>query len=78
MAELDPEAFVDARVAGQLVGLKPRTLRAYRAAGKGPAYRVVGGRSIRYLVRDLLEWRDLDVVLPVAEVLRRFPNERRG
>lgn len=47
----------DTTLAGELLGLQPRTLENWRTLGRGPCYVKVGGR-VRYRTSDLLEWLD--------------------
>lgn len=45
--------WMDTDVAGQYLAVAPKTLRQWRCLGKGPNYRTVGGRLVRYHVDDL-------------------------
>lgn len=50
---LQPGDLVDEREASAILGIAIGTLRNWRALGKGPKYRKVGQRAVRYLRRDL-------------------------
>lgn len=39
-------------------GTTVRTLAQERYLGRGPKYLKLGGRTVRYRVRDVLEWLD--------------------
>jgi hypothetical protein len=49
------EELLTTAQAAQRLGRAPKTLRAWRAASRGPAYFDVGGR-IAYWTRDLDAW----------------------
>jgi predicted DNA-binding transcriptional regulator AlpA len=40
----------------ELTGISIKTLQRWRLAGKGPKFRKLGGRSVRYLVSDIEAW----------------------
>lgn len=42
--------------AGEYIGFKPATLRAWRSRGLGPRYMVCGSRAVRYAYADLDQW----------------------
>lgn len=52
----DPEQYVTERHAAALLGLSVATLSRYRAAGIGPAWARLGGRSVRYRRADVVAW----------------------
>ncbi len=57
----DVQALVDEKVGARILGLtNPRTLAVWRCTGAHPElpFRKVGGRCVRYLVADLLAFRD--------------------
>ncbi len=39
-----------------LLGIKPKTLEAWRAAGEGPPHVIIGRRNVRYDPGDLAVW----------------------
>lgn len=45
--------WMDTTTAAQYLVASPKTLRQWRCQGRGPRYRAVGGRLIRYHVDDL-------------------------
>ncbi len=45
--------WLDTEAAARHLGREPGTLRGWRSLGKGPAFRLVGGRYVRYHVNDL-------------------------
>lgn len=42
--------------AAALMGLRPNTLEIWRASGKGPVYRKLAGRAVRYVEAEILQW----------------------
>lgn len=50
--------------AAAFIGLSDATLRSWRARRQGPPYVRVGGRAVRYLLSDLIEWRQRHRVTP--------------
>lgn len=48
-----PGDLVDERVAASILGLEVRTLRNWRTLRKGPKYRKIGSRLVRYHRADL-------------------------
>ncbi len=45
--------WMDSEQAGTYLGVKPKTLVVWRSQGKGPRYRIAGGRLVRYHSDDL-------------------------
>lgn len=45
--------WMDTETAGRYLVVAPKTLKQWRTLGKGPNYKTVGGRLIRYHVSDL-------------------------
>jgi predicted DNA-binding transcriptional regulator AlpA len=41
-----------------ILGVSSVTLAQWRAAGRGPRYFIAGTRSVRYVAREVLRWRD--------------------
>jgi hypothetical protein len=52
-ASLKPGDLVDEIEAAKILCIEPRTLRNWRALGKGPRFRKVGERNVRYHRADL-------------------------
>lgn len=48
--------------AGKFLAVSPETLRTWRCRGRGPAFVVISGRSVRYRVEDLKAWADAHLV----------------
>ena len=42
--------------AAALMGLRPNTLEIWRVSGKGPAYRKLAGRAVRYVEAEVVDW----------------------
>jgi hypothetical protein len=59
--ELDRERLLDPTQSGGLLNIASITLAQWRAMGHGPPF-VRVGRSIRYRLGDLLDWRDANTV----------------
>lgn len=53
VAKLQPGDLVDEYEAAASLGIAVRTLRNWRALRKGPRYRKIGARLVRYHVADL-------------------------
>jgi len=51
--KLQPGDLVDEREAAAILNAEVRTLRNWRALGKGPRFRKVGQRMVRYHRADL-------------------------
>ncbi|MEO9091120.1 MAG: helix-turn-helix domain-containing protein [Rhodanobacter sp.] len=47
-AKIEPGDLVDENVAAAILDTSPRTLRNWRALGKGPPYVKIGARLVRY------------------------------
>ena len=50
--------FVRDKKAADILGLKPQTLRNWRAQGKGPPYMRVMGRVVVYDPTELIKWAE--------------------
>ncbi len=50
------EEILNETEAADYLMLSPHTLRTWRSEGKGPRYRQLEGRTIRYTMTDLNEW----------------------
>ncbi|NCL74711.1 helix-turn-helix domain-containing protein [Rhodococcus sp. YH1] len=57
-----PPEYVSAAEAARITGFSAYTLERLRSEQRGPRYRIVNGRTIRYAVADLREWMDSRVV----------------
>lgn len=53
-ARLEPGDLVDEREAARILDVNVNTLRNWRAIGKGPRFRKIGLRMVRYLRADLV------------------------
>lgn len=56
-AKLEPGDLVDEREAALILSTAVRTLRNWRALRKGPRYRKIGARLVRYHRADLAEFQ---------------------
>jgi Helix-turn-helix domain len=54
-----PGELVDEIIAAAILGTAVRTLRNWRALGKGPRYRKIGARMVRYHRADLAEFQQV-------------------
>jgi len=53
----DPQRLLDETQAATVLGVRPQTLRLWRSARRpGPPWIKLGLRSVRYRVRDLVEF----------------------
>ena len=57
------DELVSPSMAAKIVGLSPRSLRRLVSQGEIPVYRYAPN-SMRYLVRDLMEWTEVRRVEP--------------
>ena len=57
------DELVSPAVAAKIVGLSPRSLRRLVSQGQIPVYRYAPN-SMRYLVRDLMEWTETRRIEP--------------
>lgn len=51
-----PDQLLNEHDAAELLGYSVRTLQKWRVVGGGPKFVKVSARSIRYRVKDLLDW----------------------
>ncbi|MFG1289460.1 helix-turn-helix domain-containing protein [Xanthobacter versatilis] len=49
--------WLDTDAAARFLGREPGTLRGWRSLGKGPVFRLVSGRFVRYHIDDLEAFR---------------------
>ncbi|MEY2150258.1 helix-turn-helix transcriptional regulator [Rhodanobacter sp. 115] len=61
IAKLEPGDLVTEREAAASLGVAVRTLRNWRALRKGPHYRKIGTRLVRYHRADLAEFQRIMV-----------------
>lgn len=54
-----PGELVDEHEAAAILSTAVRTLRNWRALGKGPRYRKIGSRMVRYHRADLAEFQKI-------------------
>lgn len=54
---LQPGDLVDETRAAETLGVSAKTLQNWRALRKGPRYRKIGARLVRYHVADLAEFQ---------------------
>lgn len=59
---LQPGDLLTEKEASALLGLSPITLSNWRGAGKGPRYRKLGARAVRYLRADILAYIEAGTV----------------
>lgn len=52
------ENLLNEQQAAEYLGLKPRTLQAWRTRGGGPIYLRISHRCVRYTMADLRAWLD--------------------
>ncbi|MDI4634030.1 helix-turn-helix domain-containing protein [Pelomonas sp. V22] len=55
-SDLSPVRLLTTPQAAALMGLRPNTLEIWRVSGKGPAYRKLAGRAVRYVETEVIEW----------------------
>jgi len=49
------------REAAVYLRISPKTLQKWRCVGGGPEYRLVGGRRVVYMIKDLRSFLDLRI-----------------
>ena len=54
------EVFNEKEAASYL-RISPKTLQKWRSVGGGPEYRLVGGRRVVYMIKDLRSFLDLRI-----------------
>ena len=55
--DIEPGDLIDDHAAAATLGIAVRTLRNWRALRKGPRYRKIGARLVRYHRADLVEFQ---------------------
>lgn len=63
----DPDAYLTTRQAATLLGMAVAYLHNMRSQGRGPAYKRVSGRMVRYRRRDLIAWMEAHTYHCTAE-----------
>lgn len=48
--------YIDEKEAAAILGFSIKTLQQYRFRDRGPRFRRLGGRAVRYAVEDLYKW----------------------
>ena len=64
----DLDRLLDERRAAELLCYSPRALQNWRLRGGGPKFVKVSARSVRYRVRDLLDWIDARTVHSTSQI----------
>ncbi|MBE0448967.1 MAG: helix-turn-helix domain-containing protein [Actinobacteria bacterium] len=59
----EADAYVPTAEASKITGLAEQTLHNFRSIHQGPPY-VKVGRAVRYSIRDLLAWMEMQKVVP--------------
>lgn len=59
LAKLEPGDLVDEHEAAAILSTAVRTLRNWRTLRKGPRYRKIGARMVRYHRADLAEFQQV-------------------
>lgn len=68
--EVDPidlHRMVAEKEAADFLGYSVRALQNWRVRGGGPRFVKVSSRSIRYRMRDLIEWAESKVIAHTSE-----------
>ncbi len=60
------ENLIDQKVLAQFLGVSTKTVEGWRLYGKGPRYRRVGDKLIRYQVGDALDFAEAQVIEPMV------------
>ena len=59
--------LIDEKRAAEILGVKPRSLQAWRIRGGGPPYVKISAKCVRYRITDLEEWAAERVVSSTSE-----------
>ena len=62
------DRLVNEKEAAEFLGYTVRALQNWRIRGGGPKFVKVSSRSVRYRLRDLLEWSESKLVSSTSEV----------
>jgi hypothetical protein len=54
--DIDPNQFIDEKLAAEFLGISPRTLQGYRSKGGGPLFHKITHKVVRYKFSDLIDW----------------------
>lgn len=60
------ENYIDQKTLAQFLGVSTKTVEGWRLYGKGPRYRRVGDKLIRYQVGDALDFAEAQVIEPMV------------
>lgn len=66
VAKLEPGDLVNENTAADCLGVAVRTLRNWRVLKKGPSYRKIGGRLVRYHRADLAGFQRVMATMDAA------------
>jgi len=67
----NPDRLVNEREAADVLCYSVRALQNWRHRGGGPKFVRVSARSVRYRVRDLLDWIDARTVHSTSQIEER-------
>jgi predicted DNA-binding transcriptional regulator AlpA len=68
--------ILNLKCAAKYLGISARTLEGWRLRHKGPAYIRIGGRSVKYLKSDLLEYIKSVRVVPSIKKRKQLLEKR--
>lgn len=60
-------ALLTPKEAAAFLQVSEKTLEKWRTTGKGPKFRRLGHRTVRYLQNDLTEWPGVTLPAPVRD-----------
>lgn len=60
------ENLIDQKALARLLGVSVKTIEGWRLYGKGPRFRKVGERLVRYRLGDALDFAESQIVEPMA------------
>lgn len=67
MAKQDDDRLINEHDAAAFLGYTVRALQNWRVRGGGPKFIKVSARSVRYRMRDLLDWIDNHTVTSTSD-----------
>lgn len=56
--------YVPEKVVSEVTGLAVQTLRNFRFEGRGPKYKKISARCVRYNLDEVIEWVESQTVTP--------------
>lgn len=71
VSDPSPVRLLTTRQAAALLALRPNTLEIWRVSDKGPAYRKLAGRAVRYVEAEVLDWLSASQRFNTAEYAPR-------